>query len=211
MKTLYVGILFLISGIVYSKSRKLLDFSSLCNFESAVTNPLLMGGLGYAIYKSGDGKQKRELKELKLKKRNHFNMFYSKKSQLEDYVLKLENQIEILGDAVSYLENRLKFNSEALRSSVENFAKNDMLNHQISRKMMSKKNDNKKEAKEEAPEANDKEEPKEKSEENEEEQSQEKENRAMRKFKRTRRLNGSPLLNKRKNDMKFNFRYKLNY
>ena len=219
MKALEIGIVLLVSVSVLSDPVDLSGFSKLCNLTDVVTNPLVMGGLGYAIYQSGTGTQRRELKELNLKKREVWNNFYTKKGQLNDYLIKLENQIELLTDSVSYLEHRLSSNSDALRASVENFTKKDLAESErvkILQKTLNKplfesnfinfgqKHHKKKTQRYAKTKAIDK------SKNVNKEEDQDDDEKGMRKLKRiTRKLQMFPTLNKRKDDKKIKIRYNL--
>lgn len=126
MKPLKPAPLLLLIALMLSTPSLVAPFSGLCDLGSILTNPLVLSGAGYAIYKSGDSKQKKDMRELKLKKREAWTAFSSKKNQLEDFLGRLSNEIDLLNDAVNYMESRLPSNANSLRASIEVFTKNDV-------------------------------------------------------------------------------------
>ena len=126
MKAVQIALLIIICSGLLFRVQNTNRFSKICSFGDAVTNPLLMGGLGYAIYNSGSDDQQRELKDLNLKRRDAFNQFYTKKNKLGDYLSKVENNVTLLNESMDYLESRLSSNVNALRETLSFFAKNDL-------------------------------------------------------------------------------------
>ena len=115
----------LISIMILFQTVSTRNVRKLSVFEDIVTHPLVTGGIGYSLYKSGSAAQKRELKELKVKKQNERNQFSVRKSKLLDFLSSMEGQIDLLSESVDCLENRLSSASNSLRSSAESFTKKD--------------------------------------------------------------------------------------
>ena len=109
------------------------DLSSLakiCNFDDLISNPLVMGGVGYGIYSAGDEDERRERRTLIAEKRNAFHIVFNSRNLLNDIAAKLNMKLDVLTDALNEMDSNLISYARSTQSAIQYYCENDVPGHE---------------------------------------------------------------------------------